>query len=125
MRYKTMYWLMGRNSRLSVDNKLLIYNSILKPIWTYGIQLWGVASKSNILCLQRVQNYILRSIVNAPWYAKNEEIHDYLNMPMIASEIARMKVNHAERLARHPNPLVTELLHSTNLVKRLKRAQVL
>jgi hypothetical protein len=34
-----MYWLLGRNSRLSLSNKLLLYKSILKPIWTYGIQL--------------------------------------------------------------------------------------
>jgi hypothetical protein len=29
-------------------NKLLIYKAILKPIWTYRIQLWGTASTSNI-----------------------------------------------------------------------------
>jgi hypothetical protein len=36
-----MYWLLGRKSKLSLSNKLLIYKAILKPIWTYGIQLWG------------------------------------------------------------------------------------
>jgi hypothetical protein len=25
---------------LSVDSKLLIYKAVLKPIWTYGFQLW-------------------------------------------------------------------------------------
>jgi hypothetical protein len=39
-----MYWLLGRKSKLSTDNKLLIYKVILKPIWTYGIQLWGTTS---------------------------------------------------------------------------------
>jgi hypothetical protein len=28
-------------SKLSTSSKLLIYKTILKPIWTYGIQLWG------------------------------------------------------------------------------------
>jgi hypothetical protein len=36
-----MYWLLGRKSKLSTSNKLLIHKTILKPIWTYGIQLWG------------------------------------------------------------------------------------
>jgi hypothetical protein len=36
-----MYWLLGRKAKLSVDNKLLVYKAILKPIWVYGIQLWG------------------------------------------------------------------------------------
>ncbi|KAJ4427260.1 hypothetical protein ANN_24878 [Periplaneta americana] len=39
---------------------------ILKPIWTYGIQLWGTASNSNIEILQRYQSKTLRSIVTAP-----------------------------------------------------------
>jgi hypothetical protein len=32
-----MYWLLGRKSNPSTNNKLLIYKAILKPIWTYGI----------------------------------------------------------------------------------------
>jgi glucose dehydrogenase len=43
-----MYLLLGRSSQLSLPNKLLLYKTILKPIWTYGIQLWGTASTSNI-----------------------------------------------------------------------------
>jgi hypothetical protein len=35
-----MYWLLGRKSKLSSSNKPLIYKTILKPIWTYGIKLW-------------------------------------------------------------------------------------
>jgi hypothetical protein len=44
-----IYWLLGRRSRLSISNKLLLY----KPIWTYGIELWGTASTSNIEILER------------------------------------------------------------------------
>jgi hypothetical protein len=39
-----MYCFLGRKSKLSTSNKLLTYKTILKPIWTYGIQLWGMAS---------------------------------------------------------------------------------
>jgi hypothetical protein len=35
------------SQNLSTSNKLLIYKTILKPIWIYGIQLWGPASISN------------------------------------------------------------------------------
>jgi hypothetical protein len=40
-------WLIGKNLPLSLENKLLIYKTVLKPTWTYGIALWGCASKSN------------------------------------------------------------------------------
>ena len=56
-----MYWIIGRKSKLSLKNKLLIYKTIVKSIWTYGIPLWGTASNSNIEILQRFQNNVLRS----------------------------------------------------------------
>jgi hypothetical protein len=36
-----MCWLLCLKSKLSISNKLLVYTVILKPIWTYGIQLWA------------------------------------------------------------------------------------
>jgi hypothetical protein len=50
-----MYWLLGRKSKLSTSNKLLIYKAILKPVWTYGIQLWGMVSTSNTEILECFQ----------------------------------------------------------------------
>ncbi|CAH1107181.1 unnamed protein product [Psylliodes chrysocephalus] len=32
-----IYWLMNRKSKLSIENKLLIYKQVLKPVWIYGI----------------------------------------------------------------------------------------
>jgi len=40
--------------------------AILKPIWTYGVQLWGSASKSNLEILERFQSKVLRIITDAP-----------------------------------------------------------
>jgi hypothetical protein len=65
-----MYRLLGRKSQLSLSNKLLLYKTILKPIWTYGIQLWGTASTSNIEILERFQSKALRVIVDTPWYVQ-------------------------------------------------------
>jgi len=52
-------WLIRKNSPLSLENKTLIYKTILKPVWTYGIELWGCASKSNIAIMQQYQSKIL------------------------------------------------------------------
>jgi hypothetical protein len=37
-----------------------------QPIWTYGLQLWGTASTSNIEILERFQSKALRMIVDSP-----------------------------------------------------------
>jgi len=85
LKYRKMYWLMGRYSALSVYNKLMLYQQILKPIWTSGIQLWGCASQSNRNIIQRFQNRVLRVIVNAPWYIRNDNLHKDLDVETVDS----------------------------------------
>ena len=45
---KKFYWLIGERSNLNVQSKIILYKAILKPVWSYGIQLWGTASNFNI-----------------------------------------------------------------------------
>ena len=54
----------GRRSNLSTQNKITPYKTIIKPVWTYGIQLWGTASNSDIEILQRFQ---LKRKAKAKW----------------------------------------------------------
>jgi hypothetical protein len=49
LKTKELKWLIGRRSNLSIENKVLLYKTIIKPIWVYEIELWGCASKSNIM----------------------------------------------------------------------------
>ena len=87
IKYRQMYWLLGRRSTLSLRNKLVLYTQLLKPVWTYGIQLWGCAAQSTIAVIQRFQNKVLRDIVNAPWYIRNTDLHRDLNMEMVTAVI--------------------------------------
>jgi hypothetical protein len=124
LRYRDLHWLMGRNSKLSIDNKLLIYKATLKPVWMYGIQLWGSASNSNISMLQRMQNIILRNIASVAWYVTNSEIHKHLEMNTVKEEILSTTSKYKSRLRNHPNELATQLtVRSYN--KRLKRKDIL
>jgi len=54
--------MLDNRSQLTIENKLLLYKAILKPIWIYGVQLWGTAANSNIEIIQRFQNKCLRII---------------------------------------------------------------
>jgi hypothetical protein len=94
LRYKKMYWLLGRNSSLSIHNKLLLYKQILKPVWTYGIQIWGCTRHSNIDNIQRFQNKVLRNIVKAPWYIRNNDLHRDLEVDVVSCEIQRFAQKH-------------------------------
>jgi len=116
-----MYWLIGRNSSLSLHNKLIIYKQILKPVWTYGIQLWGCTKQSNINIIQRFQNKVLRHMVNAPWYARNNDLHRDLQVDVVTSEIQRFAQKHEGRLHHHKNTEAIQLLDNTCIVRRLQR----
>jgi hypothetical protein len=115
-----MHWLLGRKSQLSATNKLLLYKTIPKPMWTYGIQLWGTASTSNIEILKRFQSKVLRIIVDAPWYVPNSLIRRDLSCPTVKDEIRRYSSHYDDRLRTHPNHLAVNLLRLPDN-RRLRR----
>jgi hypothetical protein len=88
IKFRKMYWLLGRNFELSVHNKLTLYKQVIRPVWSYGIQLWGCASESNIQLIQRYQNKVLKCIVNAPWYVRNSDLHRDLGIETVTDIIA-------------------------------------
>jgi hypothetical protein len=116
-----LYWLIGRNSKLTLDNKLLVYKIILKPIWTYGIQLWGTSSNSNIERLERYQSKVLRMITDAPWYVPNDVIRNDLGITTIKEEIKQLSAKYSNRLSNHPNALALDLMSQPIRDRRLKR----
>jgi hypothetical protein len=46
LRVRNMNWLINNKSQLSFENKISIYKAIIKPVWTYGIELWGCSKPS-------------------------------------------------------------------------------
>lgn len=121
-KFRQLYWLLSNNSTLSIDNKLLIYKSIIKPIWTYGIQLWGTAKRTNIEIIQRQQSKILRAIMNADWYIRNDDIHDGVGIPMIIDEIRTISRSYHNKLADHSNKDINNLpIEELTKTRRLQR----
>jgi hypothetical protein len=115
-----MYWLLGRKSKLSIVNKLLLCQVILKSIWTYGIRLWGSASISNIEILERFRGKVLRMITDAPWYVPNTVLRQDLQITSVKDEIHRFGTQYRDRLYTHPNNLTVHFTVPPDH-RRLKR----
>jgi Reverse transcriptase (RNA-dependent DNA polymerase) len=118
---RKMYWLIGKNSTLSLQNKILLYKQVLRPVWTYGVQLWGCTKQSNRTMIQRSQNKILRNITNAPWYVRNSDLHRDLGIGTVEEIIKTYAKSHEERLHQHVNVEAIQLLDTTSVERRLKR----
>jgi len=119
LRHKELYWLLGRSSPLFVGNKLLLYKSLITPIRTYGIELWGRACKSNTAIIQRCQSKILRTIVDTLWYVTNAVIHEDLGIPTVQEVVPTRSIKHRMKLETHSNPLLHPIPRD-NVVRRLK-----
>lgn len=122
IKLREMSWLMGRKSKLSIENKLLLYKCILKPIWTYGIQLWGCTKPSNTKIIQRLQSKVLRLVTNAPWYVSNVTLHNDLQISFVKDEIHRFSTLYYKNILSHENSLIdAELINQPNVTRRLRR----
>jgi hypothetical protein len=109
LKLRQMHWLIGRKSKLTTENKLLLYQAILKPIWAYGIQLWGCIKPSNTKIIQGVESKILRMAFNAPWYVSNKTLHESLGIPFVVEEIKRLTNKYLQNLSGHSNKQLSQL----------------
>jgi len=113
------------NKHKNINTKLLIYKSLIKPTWTYGIQLWGNAKKLNMNKIQTFQNIALRKILNVPPpYVSNHTIHSDLKIKLVHKEAKIHYQWFHNRFTSSSNPLIRNLAVPTipgNPSRRLKR----
>jgi hypothetical protein len=118
---REMSWLLGPKSELSTEIKLLVYKFLIKPIWAYGMQLWGSTKPSKTKIIQRFQSKVLRLITNAPWYVSNLTLHNDLRIPFVIEEIHRLSTLYRQSVLRHKNRLDAEISDPPNTRRRLRR----
>ena len=75
---------------------------------------------SHINKIETEQAKILRTIVNAPWYVRNEDLHKNLKIPTVKEEIATYAKKYKKRLVTRRNQLVAET-NKTIIEGRLKK----
>ena len=121
MKHRQMLWLLGKRSKLKLNNKILLYKSMIRPIWAYGSQIWACAANSNLKLIETTQNKILRQMAGARWYERNADIRGELGIEDMDTFISRMYTNYEERLGSHPNSEAIMLLDWAGEVRRLKR----
>jgi hypothetical protein len=112
-------------SKTSLKNKLLIYKTIIRPVWSYGIQIWGSVKPSNTRTIQAFQSICLRQIVSAPWFIINNNLHKDLNIPSLTQLTKSHYVSFYFKLIQLYNPLIKPLSSLTipdNPQRRLKRS---
>jgi hypothetical protein len=98
--------LLDTRSRLTLNDKILIYNSIIKPLWTYGLERWG---STNLQKIQSLQSKIIHKIANAPYYVSNITLHNDLKVPFVRDLVTTRYNKFHSSLSHHINALVQSL----------------
>ena len=83
MAMQSLYALLSKSSALSPQNKLIIYNQIIRPVLTYAAPAWCSISDSQMARIQRFQNRILRLVMSADRFARTRDLHDFTNQQLI------------------------------------------
>jgi hypothetical protein len=116
-----MDWLINKKSQLSLENKITTYKAIIKPVWTYGIKLWGCSKPSNTKNLQTFKSKTLRKLANAPWNISNVTLHNDSRIPYVTEVIRTYAKNKKNWTAQNDNQLIRDLSNQPEIGRRLNR----
>ena len=100
---------------------MFLYKTVLRPLWSYGLPIWGHTANSNFKLLQSQQNIILRKIVGAPYYVINRTIHEDLQIETVTELAQRFTTRFVHRLHNHDNELALSLLKEPPIRRRKRR----
>lgn len=102
--------LICRNSPLALETKLLLYKSMLRPIFTYGALSWLPAASCHINTLEVLQSKFLRLITRAPFFVRNEQIRKDLRMPSVKDYLLELSSGTFDRASVSDNPVVAQTI---------------
>ncbi|GFV96006.1 putative RNA-directed DNA polymerase from transposon X-element [Trichonephila clavipes] len=120
-----IYPLLNRNSLLDLNCKVLLYTAVLRPILSYGCPIWGYAAKTNINILDVAQNTLIRMIVSAGRYMRNDEIRNAIKTPSSKSHIQKLAKNFFNSLNSSENVNMQNLEDYTARIKRKRPRSIL
>ena len=70
--------------------------------------------------VETMQAKIYRTIVNAQWYVRSENIRSNLGITMVQEVISRYAERYKARLTTHSNWLTAEMINTSNMERRLR-----
>jgi hypothetical protein len=74
-RMGTIRWLAHRNRGHNAKALINCYKSYIRPILEYGGSIWMKAAKSNLECLDRIQQLFLSWCLGTPWFAARKNVN--------------------------------------------------
>lgn len=103
-----------------MNNKLILYKSIIRPIILYAAPIWSNTCKTNYNKLEAVQSKILRMISGKYPNVSNKIIRNKLKMPTLKQEIQKHSKNFYEKQIPKVESLKNIVINYENLAFKLR-----
>ena len=104
-----LYPLICRTSKLCLKNQMAVYKQIIYPALEYAIPVWNGCAKTHKLRLQRVQNKVLKMILNLPPWTRTSEVHELANLDTLEVKFNSCCVKYGERCSTSEHAIIREL----------------
>ena len=106
---KMLYSLLNSKSKLTPENKKLIYLMVIRSKLLYGSPIWANCAKIYKKKLQVIQNRCLKLIYGLPKRFSTIELHQKANLPTIETFMNHINLKFRLKLSSIPNPIVQNL----------------
>lgn len=107
---RSLYPFLNRRSKLSLDNKMLLYTQVIRAILTYGCQVFKDAANCHMKKIQIIQNKNLKIINNLPWRFPTSVLHENTEVPMISVFIEQQCSSFYAKCEQSSFPLIRNLV---------------
>lgn len=94
-----LYPIIGRKSCLSTGNKLMLFKTVIRPVFTYASPVWCTAAISNRKKLQILQNKCLKIIYKLHWRHSTADLHERANVQSVDAHVCKLNENFNNRCA--------------------------
>ncbi|GBN91901.1 hypothetical protein AVEN_104220-1 [Araneus ventricosus] len=88
---------------------MLLYNSMLLPLISYACPVWLAAANKCILSLESLQNVTIKRITRMPWFIRNENIREDLDLPTIKEYYKRIAKKFYHKLDASTNTAILSI----------------
>lgn len=109
---RALYPLINRKSKISTQNKLILFKSIFRPIFSYASPVWGNCAATHIKKIQLHQNKILKMMLNLPRRTPTSVLHEIAAIESFSDYAARMQLSFERNCLFNQNPDIVSLINS-------------
>lgn len=106
---KILYPLINRKSDLSIQNKMLIFKCIFRPMLLYAGEVWGDCAVTHTKSIQVSQNKLIKLIFKLPYFYSTERLHTISNTNTIDNSLTLMKHKFIQKCQHSENTLIQSL----------------